>query len=174
MSPIHVAELPDQALLCKYRSGGAYADCYFTEVAGSVSHSAYVEAFYTTWLFKVERALLKWFAARPSTDTDAQRLANAATDAFAAWRVEGRSRDQLLLADFTGSTRSWLMVAPTADGTRTRLYFGSAVVPAVNKKTGKREHGLLFHALLGFHRLYSRALLSSAGSRLSSRRRQTG
>ena len=49
----------------------------------------------------------------------------------------------------------------------TRLYFGSAVVPELDAKTGQSSYGFGFHALLGFHRLYSRALLRSAVSRLS-------
>jgi len=174
MAFIQPSELPETALLRKYEHGGAYADCYVTEVAGSVSQPAFVEAFYTTALFKLERAILKWLAAKPSTDIEAQQLAMAASDSFAAWRVEGRSADQLLLADYTGRTRSWLMVSPvndSADGASTRLYFGSAVVPKVNAKSGRRELGLVFHALLGFHKLYSRALLLSARSRLLSSRR---
>jgi len=169
MAFIQVSELPDSALLRKYRGGGAYADCYVTEVAGSVSQAAFVEAFYTTPLFRIERAILKWLAARPSTDIEAKQLATAASDSFAAWRVEGRSANQLLLVDYTGRTRSWLMVAPVGGhggGSRTRLYFGSAVVPIVNARNGTRELGFVFHALLTFHKLYSRALLLSARSRL--------
>ena len=49
----------------------------------------------------------------------------------------------------------------------TRLYFGSAVVPERNAKTGQAKYGFAFHAMLGFHRLYSRALLRSAVSRLA-------
>jgi hypothetical protein len=50
----------------------------------------------------------------------------------------------------------------------TRLYFGSAFVPERNAKTGQTSYGLGFHAMLGIHRLYSRALLRSAVSRLVS------
>ena len=48
----------------------------------------------------------------------------------------------------------------------TRLYFGSAIVPMKNATTGQGSLGLAFHSLLGFHRLYSRALLHAARSRL--------
>ena len=174
MTSIQPGELPSAALLRRYQHGGAYADCYFTDVAGAVSQSAFVEAFYTTPLFKVERAILKWFAARPSTDIDARRLAEAAVDSFAAWSVEGRTADQLLLADYTGRTRSWLMAAPVvghAGGASTRLYFGSAVVPRVSARSGKRDLGFTFRALLSFHKLYSRALLSSARARVLTTRR---
>lgn len=170
MTAIRPLALPATALLQRYVAEGAYTDCYAGEVDGAVPLSGLVEAFYTTPLFKVERAILRWFVARPSTDLDATRLADGTLDAFAAWRVEGRDGDQLLLGDFTGRTKSWLMVAPVVDagvGVRTRLYFGSAVVPAGRAEGGKRGMGLAFHALLGFHRLYSRLLLGAACSRVA-------
>ena len=162
-------ELPNSALLRKYQEEGAYADCYVVEVAGSITHAAFVEAFYTTALFKVERAILYGFAGRPSTDLQARELAEGRAESFAAWRVEGRSPDQLLLADFTGRTRSWLMVAGAGDAAgepRTRLFFGSAVVPRIDAKTGESSMGGGFRALLGFHRFYSRQLLKAARSRV--------
>jgi hypothetical protein len=172
MPSIRSAELPPEALLRKYLTGGGYADCYVTEVPQRVSHAEYVEAFYTTALFKIERLLLAWLVARPATDAQAAALANGTLDRIAAWGVEGRSADQLLLADFQGRTRSWLMVAPGAsqDGNSTRLYFGSAVVPRVGR-SGRREMGSVFRLLLGFHQLYSRALLRAATARLARLRR---
>jgi len=173
MDSVRRCELPQTAFLRACRDRGAYADCYAVEVPGSVTQAAFVEAFYTTTLFKVERALLGWLAARPSTDGEARRLAQGSLGSFAAWRVEARSADQLLLADFTGRTKSWLMTASVAgaDGdSRTRLHFGSAVVPRLHPGTGRRGMGFAFHALLGFHRLYSRLLLASARSRLLARR----
>lgn len=169
MATVVPCELAQASFLRKYAQDSGYADCYVTEVAGSVSQAAFVEAFYTTWLFKIERAILKWLAGRPSTDIEAKQLSVGSVTSFAAWRVEEQSAEQLLLADFTGRTRSWLMAVAgdsTATGTSTRLYFGSAVVPMKNKTTGERKMGFVFHALLGFHRLYSRLLLSAAGSRV--------
>jgi hypothetical protein len=72
----------------------------------------------------------------------------------------------LLLADFTGATRSWLMSEVVPAG-GTRLWFGSAVVPRRHGPGGQPQFGAGFHALLGFHRAYSRALLAAAGRRLS-------
>ena len=160
--------IPAAALLRRYQDGDGYADCFVTEVEGEVSQAEFIEAFYTTPLFKVERAILKWFASRPSTDLDAKALAGGRASTFAAWRVEDRSADQLLLADFTGRTRSWLMAAPA--GGRTRLHFGSAVTPVTNARTGRRGMGASFRALLGFHKLYSRLLLRSAHARILSAR----
>ena len=67
------------------------------------------------------------------------------------------------------ATRSWLMVAAAGENA-TRLYFGSAVVPVVDRKSGKSTMSFTFRALIGFHKLYSRALLRAAASRLDSRR----
>ena len=169
MSSIRPSELPPGSLLGKYQHGGAYADCYVTELARRVSHAEYVETFYTTALFKLERRLLALFVSMPSTDVQARQLAAGAIDSFAAWSVEARANDQLLMCDFRGRTRSWLMVSAAQVGGAevTRLYFGSAVVPVVNARSGKRSLGPVFGLLLGFHRLYSRALLFAARSRLT-------
>jgi hypothetical protein len=169
MPSISRSELPQEALLGRYLHGGAYADCYVTEMARRVSHAEYVEAFYTTALFKFERLLLSWLVSKPSTDAEVGQLAAGSRDSFAAWSVEGRSTDQLLLCDFRGRTRSWLMTAPVTNGTAecTRLYFGSAVVPAAGARSGTRSLGFVFRMLLGFHKMYSRALLHSARSRLA-------
>lgn len=167
---IAACALPAEALLGAYRDIG-YTDCYVTAVGRDVSHAEYVEAFYTTAPFRLERLILKWSVAKPSTDADARDLATGTVDAFAAWRVEGRARDQLLLCDFQRRTRSWLMVAPAEDGARpgTRLYFGSAVVPHQRAQGGRAPLGLMFAALLGFHKLYSRVLLHAARRRLAAR-----
>ena len=161
-----ISELPSSALLRKYIDQGAYTDCYVTEIARTVSLPDYVEAFYTTPIFKLERLILKWWVSRPSTDAEARDLAHGDTDAFAAWSVESRVSDQLLLCDFQHRTRSWLMVsAIESGGSGTRLYFGSAIVP-VRSRSGEARLGFAFNALLGFHRLYSRILLRAARSRL--------
>lgn len=168
MPAIHASDLPADALLGQYRQGGAFTDCYVIEVDRSVSQAAYVEAFYTSAVFKVERQLLAWFVSKPASDHKARLLANGQLDAFSAWTVEGRTDRQLLLCDFQGRTRSWLMSAP-ADvngSTGTRLYFGSAVVPVVDRRTGQASMGFVFRALLGFHKLYSRVLLRAAVTRM--------
>jgi len=161
--------LPATSLLRRYVGGEGYADCFETGVDGTASFEAYVEAFYTTPLFKLERGVLRWLAARPSSDDEARELAGGRREQFAAWTVEGRAPNQVLLADYTGRTRSWLMTAPASPGEGTRLYFGSAVVTRKDAKTGRASMGFTFDALLGFHKLYSRLLLGSARSRLQSR-----
>ena len=152
-----------------YKTSGAYTDCYATDIVAPVSQQQFVTAFYTTPLFKLERIILKWAVSRPSTDTEALQLAAGAADTFAAWHVEKRAENQLLMCDLHGRTRSWLMVAPlkTDRGPATRLYFGSAVVPVKSASTDTPALGLGFTALLGFHKMYSKALLSAARSRLN-------
>ena len=156
-------ELPREALLRKYVEEGAYTDSYATEITTGASFAAYVEAFYTTAAFKVERLAL-WFIGKPSSDADARRLACGDADAFAAWSVEGRAPEQLLLCDFLSRTRSWLMIVPI-EGGGARLYFGTAILP-VGIGSGEGRLGFPFSALIGFHRLYSRILLGAARSRV--------
>jgi len=162
--------LPAEALLGAYRDIG-YTDCYVTTIGRAVSHTEYVEAFYTTLPFRLERLILKWSVGKPSTDANVRDLATGTADAFAAWDVEGRATDQLLLRDTGQRTRSWLMVAPTGNetGRGTRLYFGSAVVPRRHKQEARTSLGFVFTALLGFHKLYSRILLCAARRSLAAR-----
>lgn len=168
MPGVTASPMPSGALLSRYQKSGFHTDCYSTVVPVSVSQEQYVIAFYSTWLFRLERFILKWAASRPSTDDQLARLASGIAGEFAAWSVEARSDNQLLLADFQGRTRSWLMTDQvTAEaGTHTKLYFGSAVVPVLNKATGEQRMGFAYRALLGFHRHYSVALLSAAAARL--------
>lgn len=162
--------VPGTSMLAHYCSDGTYTDCYVTEIVGQIPLDQFIFAFYTTFLFKLERLVLKWIVARPSLDTEVRQLANGIIKEFAAWRVENRGEHELLLCDFRGRTRSWLMVEPinTKSEKQTRLYFGSAVVPVRNPKTGKRSLGFSYQALLGFHRMYSFLLLYSAKSKLKS------
>lgn len=163
--------LPIRSLLFRYQANGDYTDCFTIDVVGQVSQRQFVQAFYTSRLFKVERFILTWLVAKPSTDAEAARLAEGQTDHFAAWTVEGRAHDQLLLCDYQGRTRSWLMAEPILESSRpsTRLYFGSAVVAATNRRTGRKSMPVLFRLLLGFHRRYAKALLGSAVTGLAVR-----
>ena len=164
--------LPVDSILRRY-SDGAYTDCYTTVIPRSVSHGDFVTAFYTTWLFKLERLILRWAVAKSSTDRQAHELATGQRKDFATWTVEDRSDDQLLMCDVYGRTRSWLMVAHESTGGNavTRLYFGSAVVPTKQPTSNRPIMGFQFKALLGFHRLYSRLLLRAAMRRLMVGRR---
>lgn len=166
MIAISVGKLPSNALLERYRASGAYTDCFFADVPHPVTHAEFVEAFYTTAVFKLERLILSVAVSCPSTDTQAGQLARAEQNSFAAWSVEERTASQLLMCDLTSRTRSWFMVAENAASAHTRLYFGSAIVPVRNPKSGRLSLGPVFNALLGFHKLYSRVLLHAAVRKL--------
>lgn len=169
MPSVQPCEIPLNSFLRKYEDGVGFADCYVTDVPGTVSQAAFVEAFYTSTLFKLERTMLRWLASQPATDADAHQLAAGLVGKFSAWRVEAQSSSELLLTDITGRTRSWLMALPIAvpeSAPRTRLYFGSAIVPKPSAGHQKASIGWLFHALLGFHRQYSRLLLRAASRRV--------
>ena len=146
--------LPDHALLTKFARGGAYADCYVTAVPLEVTHAEYVEAFYTSWLFKLERVILAWFVQKPSTDEEARALSRGERDTFAAWSTESRAGNQLVMLDFMAYTCSWLMIESRP--AQTLLYFG----------TGIMRRTLGFKLLLPFHKVYARSLLAAARGRL--------
>ena len=168
MFSIEKCAVPADIMLDKYSSiTGAYVDSYITEVPGQVSFSEFILAFYTTPLFKLERLILKLFVFKPSTDAQVNQLANGEIDKFAAWTVENRSENELMMCDFLGRTRSWFMVKD--NGKQTQLHFGSAVVP----KTGETSLDFGFRALLGFHQIYSVLLLYFARSRIMSQLSKT-
>jgi len=162
---VEKCSIPASTLLAKYSMDDTYTDCYTAEIPGRISLTRFIFAFYTTLLFKLERLILKLVVAKPSLDSQARQLADGASERFAAWHVEGRSANEILMCDFRGRTRSWLMVAHVCpvSGARTRLYFGSAVVPIRGAKSLEFGFQTL---LLGFHQIYSVLLLYFAKSRL--------
>jgi hypothetical protein len=158
------SEFPPGSFLLQCRQAGCYIDCYRVAIDREVDLSEFIVAFYNTRLFRLERFILKWAISRPSTNRELQLLADSAIKRFAAWEVEARAPDQILLADFSGATKSWLMTEPVTGGaaSASRLYFGSAIVPTRNLDNEKPQMGKTFSILLPFHKIYSRALLSSA------------
>lgn len=172
------AEPPESSMLIELRRRGCFTDCYALEVPAPVTQAQFVEAFYTTPLFKAERFILKMLVARPSTDQDAKDLATGTKDSFAVWQVTHRSPEQLLLKAQLGRTSSWLMAAPepSSKGQKTTLFFGSAIAGGrTNQETGRQQFSLAFSAVLGLHDLYSRLLLQAAAKKLAAQRaRQHG
>lgn len=168
MPYITEAELPINALSAKCIKQGAFADCFYIDIPKEVVLAEFIKAFYTTALFKTERAILSVVTLKPASDAHAVELAAGRSKHYSAWVVEERVADQIILADISGRTKSWLMVqASDIDGcVATRLYFGSVVVPKKAPDGEKARMGLLFHLLGGFHKLYSRALLKSAYNKL--------
>ena len=171
MLNVRPCEHPPASLLRLCQAEGAYADCYYLDIHRKVPLSEFVAAFYTTYPFKAERCILRLTLGKPSTDQEAAQLGCGDTEAFAIWEVEDRTPDQILLKDFTGRTKSWLMVSGSqaASGPATRLFFGSAVVPKARAGSNLKRMGAGFHSLLCFHKLYSQILLASARYQLNSK-----
>ncbi len=164
MPSVQACALPPSSLLSRYTADGAFTDCYFIELPKSVSQPQFIEALYLGALMRFERKLIGWLLSKPTSNVHVRELATGNAASFAAWHVEQRTPNELLLRDQTGRTRSWLMSQAMPGATR--LYFGSALLPRVRPRTGARHMGPLFRPLLGFHVLYSKLLLSAARSRL--------
>jgi hypothetical protein len=148
MLSIEKCSVPAQSFLSKYSLDGTYADSYVTEVQGYIPFPTYVFAFYTTALFKVEAFILTYSVKRPSDDGQAQELADGSRNEFAAWNVEGRSENELLMCDMSGRTRSWFMVRHL--DSCTQLYFGSAVVPKKKQNNRNIVTRFYLHSIAGF------------------------
>ena len=168
MSPIRARPLPPDSLLALHSGPGDHTDCYTLDVPHAVALEALVEAFYTSRGFLPERLFLSLIG-RGAGAAEARALARGETDRFAAWRVEARSGSELLMADFMGRTRSWLMVEPLGVSA-TRLHFGSGVIRRDGRGPGARLERGLVRLLLPGHALYSRALLRSAAAVLFARK----
>lgn len=160
---VNEVPLPDGALLQEFADRGDYTDCFVARTGSEVTFPAYVEAFYTTRLFKLERLILKWLFSRPSSDDEAGRLARGEMHAFAAWDEYDRTDNQLIMMDFRQQTCSWFMLQP--GDSENHLYFGSAVMRRGRGTAGNRMPRA-YRSLMGLHRLYSRALLHAAAGRV--------
>ncbi|MFT6876753.1 MAG: hypothetical protein ACI9XK_004894 [Granulosicoccus sp.] len=168
---VNPTEVPDDSLLAQYRieSTGKvannYCDCYSIVVNRKIDLDEFVYAFYTSTIFRFERKILAIVLGIPSTDENAKQLSLGQADCFSAWTVETRLDNEILLWVRKSRTGSWFMVReneePVAGGTE--LLFGSVVLPGKDQK----GFGILFHSLMGFHKLYSKALLYSAKKRLT-------
>jgi hypothetical protein len=154
-------EVPQDALLHLYVvQEGAYTDCFEVMLPVSATMEEFVGAFYTTWLFRLERLVLSVARRRRITDAQVYALASGDADGFAVWRVEARAPGQLLLADESGHTRSYLAFVGKEGGVA-RLIFGSAVVP----REGQSMPAWV-RATIPLHKFYSKALLRLAERRL--------
>lgn len=170
MFSVAKATIPKGGLLNAYANQtNVYTDCFTANVPLSVSIAEFTFAFFTTPVFRLERAILSLSGSGHSTDQDVKDLAAGKSEKLAAWRVEKTEANQLLLTASKGRIRTWLMTEPdTSETDHTRLYFGSAVLPKEKQPDGKSEMGFLFRTLLGFHKMYSRILLWSAKRQIES------
>lgn len=153
MTEIREAQLPETALLQSYAAQpGCYTDAYTCSIPIELSLWDYVEAFYSTRLFKAEKILLRLAIREDETNWDPTTLRKWGRH-FAAWMVEEQTDNELLMCDVSETTRSWFRVDKTPNSTE--LYFGSAIVP----KDGANKPPVVARALIMPHKVYSKALL---------------
>jgi hypothetical protein len=165
MTKVIEMPLPDETFIAQQSELlGYFTDCYGVELNKIVTLQDFINAFYTTPLFRLERLILALTPKGRMKDVDVSALSSGESDTMAIWQVEGRRDREILLS--SGRTKSWLMVVPLQGGTQ--LYFGSVVVPEPAKHEGNMPRlGPVFDSLLAAHRVYSRLLLGSAAQRLS-------
>jgi hypothetical protein len=167
MFSVTQSAVPDDALLRTYWGGARperwreSGDCFVVVANRVVSLGEFVFAFYTSPVFRLERAILRLLAGAPSTNAEARGLADGSTMSFAVWRVGERTATQLLMCDRYERTRSWFRVVHLNDG-KTLLQFGSAVASRSNFRAVPGARGSLFGLLLKFHVAYSQVLLHAA------------
>jgi hypothetical protein len=142
-----------------------YHDCFRICVRGRVPLQQFVVAFYTSWLFRFERAVPRILLAIPSSDADVYALAQGTHDTFAAWYVGGAHTDRATHVRSLRAHALMFLVGPDGDG-GTELCFGSAVV-GQRRANGSFVMSPLSRALLGFHELYSQLLLQAAARSLA-------
>ena len=77
--------------------------------------SDFIEAFYKTPLFRLERVVLSLAPKGRMLDADVTALSKGLTDRISIWEVETRHDAQIFLS--AGGAKPWLMVQPIGDGT---------------------------------------------------------
>ena len=165
-SQITQKAVPVDSLLARYADEPeGHTDCFVTTVRANVDLASYISAFYSSWVFRPERILLSVAPSFPGSAAALERLACGKSDRFLAWTVEQRRDHEILLAEFSGATRSWLRVVPQGEAL-TELNFGSAIVARRDADGSYRPPSFVFSLLSGFHEFYSRMLLSAASRRL--------
>ena len=118
--PLHAGTfIAEQAELTGY-----YTDCYGIELGHAITLPEFINAFYTTPLFRLERLILALTPKGRMKDADVTALSSGESDNMSVWKVEGRRDSEILLS--AGRTKSWLMVVPSPNGSL--LFFGSVVV----------------------------------------------
>lgn len=161
------AAVPEGTILHSSRplSGPArdetHLDCFVADIDGAWSLEQFVGVFYRTWLFRAERFVLKHVMRLPSTDSDLESLLDGNQEKFAAWSIERRTANELLMCDIASKTKSWFMVTQTGDSAkqRTLVHFGTVVVATPDRRSGEPKLGTLFRLFMPLHLLYARSLL---------------
>lgn len=156
--------VPEGSFLKAYEGReGCETDCFQADVPGHPDIDRFVHIFFDTWVFRIERRLLALLGEDYATSEDVAALAGRSSDTLAAWTVQDRSADEIILAFKRPRGRTWLQ-ATQLDGSlgSTRLRFGSALLPNIDSEgqTASISWGLKIG--LPLHRLYARLLLAAA------------
>ena len=83
-------------------------NCFRNEIPKTVDLSDFIDAFYKTPLFRLERLVLSLATTGRMRDVDITALSKGQVDRISVWQVETRLDAQILLS--AGGTKSWLMV----------------------------------------------------------------
>lgn len=169
MTQVSAPELPPESLLARLRGPECYRDAFRASLPGEVSLGELVTAFFSSRVFLTERMALHLIG-RGAGQAEIAALAAGETQRFAAWEMEAREENQLLMHDFLDQTCCWLAVStrgpdgalcgplPVPEVGRTFIWFG----------TGVREvGGPIMRHLQGAHRFYARQLLAGAARGLA-------
>ncbi|KAA0175468.1 hypothetical protein FNF27_03168 [Cafeteria roenbergensis] len=139
-------------------------DCFRLDVPGHVPIERFVHAFFTSWLFKLERLVLPV----ATTDSLAKDFAYSRVNEFAIWTAKERTDSELLAtwaeehSPATGAT--WMRVVHGKDDDgkpKTCLEFGSAIA------TGDMPYQKAVMAVaMPLHLAYSGLLLGAAAGNI--------
>jgi hypothetical protein len=169
MTQVTASELPPESLLARLRGPECYRDAFRASVAGDVSLGELITAFFSSRVFLTERMALHLIG-RGAGHRDIAALAAGRTERFAAWEVEAREENELLMHDFLDKTCCWLAVSsrredaaldaplPVPETGRAYIWFGTAV---------REFEGPIVSRLRDAHRWYARLLLEAAARRLA-------
>ncbi|QZD91391.1 hypothetical protein K3162_07340 [Qipengyuania xiapuensis] len=168
MIQVTAPQLPPESLLARRRGPECYRDAFRASVTGEVSLGELITAFFSSRTFLTERMALHLIG-RGAGHAEIAALAAGRTQRFAAWEVEAREEEELLMHDFLDKTCCWLAVSsrgedgaldgplPVPETGRTYIWFGTAV---------REFEGPIVSRLRGAHRWYARHLLEAAARRL--------
>lgn len=163
---VRAVDIPSGTMLKAYQAQeGCYTDCYAVDVAGAPDIERFIRIFFDTSIFRLERRILALSGLEATHADDVDALARGHRSRFAAWRLEGKTADELMLRFERPSGRTWLHVADVPDQSgQARLFFGSALLPGARDNDKRPTIGWSLHAFLPFHRLYARMLLRAAAA----------
>ncbi|MTI09151.1 hypothetical protein [Curvivirga aplysinae] len=148
-----------------HESPGHHADAFVGQIDGIVTLEDYILAFFDSPIFRIERSILSLFLLRRIKQSEIKELASGRSQQFALWKTKKRNEEELLLEVGDSQIRTWFHTEQEQSN-KTKLYFGSAIVPDTTSKNAKEGIGFTFRFFMGFHKLYSRILLQSALKKL--------